>query len=634
VFVLVAVALFFRWAFEQDLLGAGWRVVLGLAAGLVVLVAGTALGRRRDVPYLSAALAGLGLAVLYVSIHGAHVLHGFVGLRAALLGMSAVTVLGVLASVAANRQPVAVLALVGGFVTPVLVAASEQDERNLLAYLLVLDALVLGVAVFRAWPGLNRLAWVGTALLFAPVLLREPAASHPLSRVLLLSALFALFLAVPLLRRTGRDADSVDLLLAVANAAGYFYAIHVTLAGWQPGAGAAWALGLSVLYRAVAAEHAGRAPNDTTAAVVHEGVAWSFLTLTVPLALSGPWVTLGWAVEGAALLWASARTASPAPAWIGAAALLLAVWRVAAVDRWGAPDMDRVWNATFLVHVLAVVALVAGGGFAARSRPGRAGWPTPAQLRSVLWLFAALALALLLWREPRGLWPATLLTAELLVVAWAARMSRAGGLVLAASALALVVLVRVLVADDGAARAAAEALVSPSLISRAAACLALVVAGGWVAHSAASAWAPRVGRTMSAVGGLALLVALSVGWTRYQDTLREAAHRLGQGQLASDIRWRTQVGLSVLWTACASLALAWGFVRSRPGVRYAALALLGVTAVKVFVVDLAAVRTAARILSFLVVGVVLLLVGLAYQKLRRRDAPAPPAPAPDAAARP
>ena len=78
-----------------------------------------------------------------------------------------------------------------------------------------------------------------------------------------------------------------------------------------------------------------------------------------------------------------------------------------------------------------------------------------------------------------------------------------------------------------------------------------------------------------------------------------------------------QVGLSLLWTLYAAAALAWGFLRSNPAVRYAALALFGLTVFKVFAVDLGAVRTAYRILSFLVLGVVLLLVSLAYQKRRR-----------------
>jgi uncharacterized membrane protein len=53
-------------------------------------------------------------------------------------------------------------------------------------------------------------------------------------------------------------------------------------------------------------------------------------------------------------------------------------------------------------------------------------------------------------------------------------------------------------------------------------------------------------------------------------------------------------------------------------VRYAALGLFGLTVIKVFAVDLGAVTTAYRILSFLVLGVVLLLVSLVYQKSRRQ----------------
>jgi uncharacterized membrane protein len=77
------------------------------------------------------------------------------------------------------------------------------------------------------------------------------------------------------------------------------------------------------------------------------------------------------------------------------------------------------------------------------------------------------------------------------------------------------------------------------------------------------------------------------------------------------------VGLSILWTLYAAAALSWGFLRSSSAVRYAALALFGVTVVKVFLVDLSAVRTAYRILSFLILGVVLLLVSLVYQKARK-----------------
>jgi uncharacterized membrane protein len=137
--------------------------------------------------------------------------------------------------------------------------------------------------------------------------------------------------------------------------------------------------------------------------------------------------------------------------------------------------------------------------------------------------------------------------------------------------------------------------------------------------SAATPRAAAVGRLLSGVAGLALLFVLSVNWTRYQEARVAAARSGGRNQLLGELRWRTQVGLSLLWTLYAGIALAWGFLRSNPAVRYAALALFGLTVLKVFAVDLGAVKTGYRILSFLVLGIVLLLVSVAYQKRRRQN---------------
>ena len=71
---------------------------------------------------------------------------------------------------------------------PVLLARAEPNERGLLGYLVVLDLLVLAIARFRTWRGLNRLAWAGTVLLLAPMLTRQPESDYPVARLVLLSA--------------------------------------------------------------------------------------------------------------------------------------------------------------------------------------------------------------------------------------------------------------------------------------------------------------------------------------------------------------------------------------------------------------------------------------------------------------
>jgi hypothetical protein len=343
--------------------------------------------------------------------------------------------------------------------------------------------------------------------------------------------------------------------------------------------------------------------------MLHEGVSWTFLTLAIPLALGGQWITLAWAVEGVALLWVAAHRPMPVAAWAGLAALLLAAIRVLALDRYGFPGVPAVWNLTFLIHALVVVALVVGGSLAGRARETGDGYLRTEAIRSLLWVAAALTAAALFWREPKGLWPATLLTLEVLAVGFLARLLRSPAFSLAIPALVVILAVRVLAADDGVAQSSAGALLSWPLLSRIGACVAIGIAGGGLARSA-DPGVRYVGRAISGAAGLILLYALSVSWTRYQEALRSP------GGPRADFRWRTQAGLSVLWAVYAGIALAWGFARSNPAVRYAALALLGLTVFKVFAVDFAEVKTAYRILSFVVLGVVLLLVSLAYQKRR------------------
>ena len=618
VVILVAAALFLKWAFDNEYLGPAARVGVGIVGGLLMLLAGLLLHRRQDVPYLSEGLAGGGLGWLYLSLFAAHSLYGLMGPAPAFASMFAVTLLGTLVAVLSGRLSTAVLAVLGGLLTPVLLAVEHPDERNLLAYLLVLDVLALLVARFRTWPILTRLAWAGSALLLAQPLLAVSVAPHWLTRLLLLSALFLVFLAAPLFREraTGHRTQPIDLLLVVANAAGYFWVVYLTLEVARPGLEGPWAVVLAVLYRVVSSDYASRVADDPVPVLLHEGVSWTFLTLAIPLALDAQWITLAWAIQGVMLLWLAARAPAAVAGWGGLAALLLAASRAVAFDRYWSAEGVAVWNLTFLIHLAVVLALVMGGRFAGRLAVEGQYGPNPRMLQAVLWVASVGTLAVLFWREPSGLWPATLLTFELVAVGWLGRGSSSPAFVVAVPLLALVVSARVLIADDELARAAAGSALSLPLLSRVAACLAMGIAGGCLARSP-GATAPLAGRIVSGGAGLVLLFVLSLAWTRYQEAA-DAAARLAGRSVVGDVGWRIQIGLSVLWTVYAALALTWGFMRRNAAVRYAALGLLGLTVLKVFAVDFAAARTSLRILSFLVLGVVLLLVSLVYQRLLGR----------------
>jgi uncharacterized membrane protein len=76
-----------------------------------------------------------------------------------------------------------------------------------------------------------------------------------------------------------------------------------------------------------------------------------------------------------------------------------------------------------------------------------------------------------------------------------------------------------------------------------------------------------------------------------------------------------QVVLSIVWSVYALACVAAGFAMRVAGLRYFGLALFALTVGKVMLVDLNAVRTGYRILSFLGLGLLLLGTSVLYGKL-------------------
>ncbi|NUQ49964.1 MAG: DUF2339 domain-containing protein, partial [Phycisphaerae bacterium] len=95
--------------------------------------------------------------------------------------------------------------------------------------------------------------------------------------------------------------------------------------------------------------------------------------------------------------------------------------------------------------------------------------------------------------------------------------------------------------------------------------------------------------------------------------------RFFEGALGgADARMATRTGLSIYWGVYAIGLLAAGFAWRTAWCRYAGLGLLCVTLMKVVVVDMAEVHTVYRVLSFLALGLLLMVTSIAYSKLAAR----------------
>jgi uncharacterized membrane protein len=116
------------------------------------------------------------------------------------------------------------------------------------------------------------------------------------------------------------------------------------------------------------------------------------------------------------------------------------------------------------------------------------------------------------------------------------------------------------------------------------------------------------------------LIAIAFLFLNFE-SLRTVNH-FAAAQPVSDLRIAKQVTLSILWSAASLTAISIGFGRKVTVARYAGLAVLGVTLLKVLTVDMAGVETIWRILSFTAVGALLLCVSFVYYKHLEGKAPA------------
>ena len=159
-----------RYALERGLLGPDARVVAGLLLGTALAASGEWLRRRpssraiaaRGRDFVPAALTGSGLFTLFASVYAASALYGLIGPGVAYLALSVIALGGV--ALALLHGPfVALLGLLGGYATPLLVESAAPLAWPVFLFLAMLTG---AVACLVRWTGL---AWLGWAALVGAV---------------------------------------------------------------------------------------------------------------------------------------------------------------------------------------------------------------------------------------------------------------------------------------------------------------------------------------------------------------------------------------------------------------------------------------------------------------------------------
>jgi hypothetical protein len=177
--------------------GNGWReTAAGLAVGVALLLLGELLIARRY-PVTANALDAAGLGILYATLYAMHARWHLIPLPVAFLGLAAVTAAAVYLTTRRGSIFIALLGLIGGFVTAALLSSGESYPAPVFAYLLLLAVGIAWVALRQGWPWLLGLG-VALAAIFEWVWVVQSLDVRWLPLALVLFLLFAVAGTSPL----------------------------------------------------------------------------------------------------------------------------------------------------------------------------------------------------------------------------------------------------------------------------------------------------------------------------------------------------------------------------------------------------------------------------------------------------
>lgn len=165
--LFLGVAFFVKYSFERNWITPELRVTAGFLTGIGLLVGGIWLHRRKQYIVGAQSLCATGVVILYATTFACRSIYHFefFGLVPTFLLMILVTTTAFLLAVRLEALVVAILGMLGGFLTPVLLSTGEDNPFGLFGYIAILDAGLLVVALHRRWFFLTTLAALGTVVL-------------------------------------------------------------------------------------------------------------------------------------------------------------------------------------------------------------------------------------------------------------------------------------------------------------------------------------------------------------------------------------------------------------------------------------------------------------------------------------
>ncbi len=326
--VILGLTLFLKYAFDNDWIGPTGRVLLGIIAGIAMLVAGERFQQRY--PAYAQGLLGGGNLALFVSVYAAHEFYRLIVPTYAFAFFLMVMINTVFMAVRHSSIPIGVFGIIGGFFIPFLIRSADPSAWPLVIYLILLTSGVLAISLYKRWVIFQYLSFVFNQIFLVYVFNQFLGGFYrtvyliPVSTYLL--AVFALYLGVGTIYNLlhKKKARGLDISLITINAF-LFFIWSLTLLRSTV---VADYLGFYALLLALMYIYTGKTayrifPEDRLQAYSLYAISFVFITVAIPLQFVGVYIGIAWLAEALGLFFIARRLQSRKVAYVGLAVLAL-----------------------------------------------------------------------------------------------------------------------------------------------------------------------------------------------------------------------------------------------------------------------------------------------------------------------
>jgi uncharacterized membrane protein len=318
IFVLVTgIGFFVSWAIEHDYINEIGRAGIGILSGGILI--GVAHWMRKKYHAFSSILLGGGIATLFFTVTYAHKTYELFGpadgqgqvYTFAILVL--LTIFTIVSALFYDRKEIAILGLIGGFATPLLVATGAGNHHALFIYMILLNVGMAVLAYFKNWKVINILSFLFTVVIFGCwAMFKTFDNALPYADALTYAtAFFTIFFIMNIVYNVTKKVKfkAWEYIILLMNTFAYFGAGLYILDQVEGGMYKGLFTGIVGIFHFMFAFALYKKDKlDKNLVYTLIGLVLTFITLAGPIQLNGNFITLFWAAEAVLLLWMSQRS--------------------------------------------------------------------------------------------------------------------------------------------------------------------------------------------------------------------------------------------------------------------------------------------------------------------------------------